>query len=39
MKKNKKFDLFVVDYAGHVPSLMTSDQINCIKYWINGLAR
>ncbi|WP_341749016.1 alpha/beta hydrolase [Candidatus Tisiphia endosymbiont of Sialis lutaria] len=39
MKKNKELELFVVDYAGHVPSLMTSDQINYIKFWLDGLAR
>ncbi|WP_367363970.1 alpha/beta fold hydrolase [Candidatus Tisiphia endosymbiont of Nedyus quadrimaculatus] len=37
MKKTKDFDLFVVDYAGHTPSLMTDDQISYIKSWVNAL--
>ncbi|WP_341754327.1 alpha/beta hydrolase [Candidatus Tisiphia endosymbiont of Dioctria rufipes] len=37
MKKTRDFDLFVVDYAGHTPSLMTDDQISYIKSWVNAL--
>lgn len=37
MKKTKNFDLYVVDYAGHAPSLMSYDQIDYITSWVNSL--
>ena len=37
MKKTKDFDLYVVGYAGHAPSLMSYDQIDHVKSWINSL--
>lgn len=35
MKKTKKFDLYTVYEAGHAPSLMTENQIDVIKHWLN----
>jgi pimeloyl-ACP methyl ester carboxylesterase len=37
MKKMKDLDLYVVDYAGHAPSLMTKDQIDYVKSWTINL--
>ncbi len=37
MKKTKNFDLYVVDYAGHAPSLMSPDQISYVASWVNSL--
>lgn len=35
MKQTKKFNLHTVDYAGHAPSLMSSDQIDAVKIWLD----
>lgn len=34
MRKTKNLDFYVVDYAGHAPTLMEQDQINYIKNWL-----
>jgi len=38
MKETRDFDLYRVDYAGHAPSLMTIDQIDFIKNWLNNVS-
>lgn len=35
MKKTKDFHLHTVHYAGHAPALVTEDQIEAIKTWVN----
>jgi len=37
MQKTKDFDLYVIENVGHAPSLMTKDQIDYIKSWIDQL--
>ncbi|GAA5252551.1 hypothetical protein KNCP2_08390 [Candidatus Rickettsia kedanie] len=34
MKETKIFDLYEIKYAGHAPSLMNSEEINYIKFWL-----
>jgi len=34
MKRTKNFELYTVDYAGHAPALMSHDQIEPIRLWL-----
>ncbi len=37
MQKTKNFDLYIVEYVGHAPSLMNDDQINYLESWLDKI--